>query len=600
MAVRTFIVRPFGEKKGIDFDRVQDVLIGEALDRHGIKERTTLDILASGNIRTEMFRRLLIADLVIADLSIHNANVFYELGIRHALRRQHTIMIRSKDGDDFPFDLFTDRYLSYDYKNLESSVDLLTKAIEQTLRSTETDSPVFLLMPNLPEPDPDAFITVPTGFSEAVGRAAAGSNDDLAAKIGDLALLADDIRGFSWETNGLRIIGRAQFKLGTRAGAAATVTWERVRESHKSDVEANQILSTTYQRQGDLASSDQAIDRVLSQASTPASARSEAYALRARNAKSRWIASWSAVDDEEGRARQALGSAALLESHESYYSGYMLDLSNYYPGINALGMAVLAIELAARHEDAWTNSFSDDAEADRMRSLLKRRIRDLTAAVCLSVEAQQRMAGTTRDLWAEVTLADLTLYRGDSLARVTGQYGRVAEDITPFQVGAVRDQLELFRNVGVFASAAEAALNVLPAAQNLPDPRHTILFTGHRIDSPGRKTPRFPAAASDAVAGEIQCALDEILASHGNDAVGVAGAASGGDILFHEACLARGIPSTIYLALPPEGFAARSVEDAGPDWVARYYALLGKLPNKVLHPSGELPAWLAQRPDYTI
>ena len=52
------------------------------------------------------------ADVVVADLSVHNANVFYELGIRHALRDHGTFMLRC-DADKFPFDLQTDRYFVY-------------------------------------------------------------------------------------------------------------------------------------------------------------------------------------------------------------------------------------------------------------------------------------------------------------------------------------------------------------------------------------------------------------------------------------------------------------------------------------------------------
>ena len=57
-----------------------------------------------------MFRLLVTADLVVADVSIYNANAFYELGIRHALRNQHTFLLREKSTEDkYPFDLQTDR-----------------------------------------------------------------------------------------------------------------------------------------------------------------------------------------------------------------------------------------------------------------------------------------------------------------------------------------------------------------------------------------------------------------------------------------------------------------------------------------------------------
>src|SRR5262252_7264822 len=111
-----FIVRPFGIKAGIDFDRIETELVRPAMEQAGLTGGTTGQFIQQGNIRTDMFEQLLIADLVIADISIHNANVFYELGIRHALRDKRTFLIKSK-GDDAPFDLKTDRYLRYDANN---------------------------------------------------------------------------------------------------------------------------------------------------------------------------------------------------------------------------------------------------------------------------------------------------------------------------------------------------------------------------------------------------------------------------------------------------------------------------------------------------
>ena len=118
--LNVFIVRPFGVKSGIDFDQVEKELIRPAMEQAGLTGGTTAEFIQQGNIRTDMFEQLLIADLIIADISIHNANVFYELGIRHALRDKRTFLIKSKDSepkDEVPFDLKTDRYLSYDAKN---------------------------------------------------------------------------------------------------------------------------------------------------------------------------------------------------------------------------------------------------------------------------------------------------------------------------------------------------------------------------------------------------------------------------------------------------------------------------------------------------
>src|SRR5215212_6065784 len=160
--MRAFIIRPFGKKKDakgneIDFDVVARDLIGPALAAIGAEGRETLDIVQSGNIRVDMFRRLLTADLVVADLSIHNANVFYELGIRHALRDRHTFLLRS-DSDKFPFDLQTDRYFTYNKDAPEGDVDKLYAALRDTIDSSKTNSPVFASLPNLKEQDKSRFL----------------------------------------------------------------------------------------------------------------------------------------------------------------------------------------------------------------------------------------------------------------------------------------------------------------------------------------------------------------------------------------------------------------------------------------------------------
>src|SRR5437870_13883000 len=132
--MRAFIVRPFGIQNGIDFDEVERVLIALALKAVGAEGGTTIDILESGNIRVDMFQRLLTADLVVADLSIHNANVFYELGIRHALCDRHTFMLRCRE-EKFPFDLQTDRYFEYSKEAPAASLDALAEAIRRTVDS---------------------------------------------------------------------------------------------------------------------------------------------------------------------------------------------------------------------------------------------------------------------------------------------------------------------------------------------------------------------------------------------------------------------------------------------------------------------------------
>ena len=287
-SLRAFIIRPFGTKKDrnqneVNFDAVQDQLIVPALERVGVDGRTTLDILRAGNIRVDMFQRLLTADLVVADLSIDNANVFYELGIRHALREKRTFMLRC-EGDKYPFDLQTDRYFIYQRENPAASLDQLVAALRQTLNSEEQDSPVFKLLPNLQAQDRSRFLAVPMDFREEVEQAAANR------QAGDLELLGAEARGLEWESEGLRVVGRAQFRLKAFKGARAT--WEAVRKFDPKDREANTLLGTIYQRLGDLTRSDQALRRVLERKDVASYDRAEVHSLLGRNAKVQWKADW--------------------------------------------------------------------------------------------------------------------------------------------------------------------------------------------------------------------------------------------------------------------------------------------------------------------
>ncbi len=129
-----------------------------------------------------------------------------------------------------------------------------------------------------------------------------------------------------------------------------------------------------------------------------------------------------------------------------------------------------------------------------------------------------------------------------------------------------------------------------------------LVFTGHRIDAPGRAKQRFPA-----VSRTIETALELIAAAvreehsepHGR-MVGLAGGASGGDILFHEECARVRIPTSLFLAAPRAEYVKISVADAGTSWVRRFDRLHDRLERRVLSKSLELPQWLSAVAGYNI
>ncbi len=598
--LNVFIVRPFGNKNGIDFDKVEKELIRPAMQQAGLTGGTTGEFLQQGNIRTDMFEQLLIADLVIADISIHNANVFYELGIRHALRDKRTFLIKSKDSvakeDDVPFDLKTDRYLAYDAKNPGDAVDILSAALKLTLDSQNSDSPVYQLLPGLEPAEPDKVLVVPLDFREEVERVEGAKN------CGDLQLLAAEVDGFSWRIAGLRLVGQAQFRLKDWPGAK--VTWLAVREYDDRDVEANTLLGTIFQRLGDLVSSDQAVERALQNKDTTASQRAEVRALMGRNGKNQWEQSWAMSATTDAAQKSALTSPYLEKSFELYRQGFIEDRNHFYSGLNALAMVTMLIELAQAQSSIWEDSFDSGEDAAQKLQKLKELRGDLAAGVRLAIESKQvalQRAGTS-DIWVEISTADLICLTSSRPNRAGQAYKKALAAASDQARDAVRRQLSLYQRLGFLKDNIQAALdNIAPSSGQVQEaPPHVILFTGHRIDAPGRSTPRFPAAKEklaremifDAVAKEKEKASGKLM--------GLTGGACGGDILFHEVCEELNIPSQMYLVLPKSEYIKASVADGGPDWIERFNRLYNKLKPQLLSDSERLPRWLRAKKDYNI
>src|SRR5690606_32584212 len=95
-----------------DFENVHGTLIQPALKELNLHGGTTGEIFEPGDIRQDMFTLLLLADIVVADITVHNANVFYELGIRHALRDKKTVLIKCPGYDETPFDILGYKYVT--------------------------------------------------------------------------------------------------------------------------------------------------------------------------------------------------------------------------------------------------------------------------------------------------------------------------------------------------------------------------------------------------------------------------------------------------------------------------------------------------------
>jgi O-acetyl-ADP-ribose deacetylase (regulator of RNase III) len=153
---KCFIITPYGrrtdaEGRTIDFDEIFNALIEKVVVESNLEPVRSDKDLESGPIFKKMIHDIATADVCIADITTLNPNVFYELGVRHALRRGVTVLIR-QTGHPLPFDIQDLRVFAYgppNTKEFNEAREQIVKAIDRARSQHDADSLVFYALPDL-------------------------------------------------------------------------------------------------------------------------------------------------------------------------------------------------------------------------------------------------------------------------------------------------------------------------------------------------------------------------------------------------------------------------------------------------------------------
>ncbi len=140
--------------------------------------------------------------------------------------------------------------------------------------------------------------------------------------------------------------------------------------------------------------------------------------------------------------------------------------------------------------------------------------------------------------------------------------------------------------------AAQCRQRIAAGTVDAPSqPKQVLLFSGHRIDEPGRPEPRFDPDLLPAATRRINDELDDLQAS--TDDRALCQAAAGGDLLFLEACLSRGVSCQVLLPFGEPTFIERSILASidGQSWLDRWLAI-----RPALHSVREMAASLGPGP----
>jgi tetratricopeptide (TPR) repeat protein len=155
-----YVSIPFGIKidtdgRALDFDFLYNTVIRPAVQELEMECRR-LDEFSPGTIwHKTLFTELISSDLMIADITTHNANVLYEIGVRHAMKRGRTLLISA--GGRLPWSISYLQALQYEPDSSGRLTgkpglmfrETLRAVIRQSQRTAVSDSPIYEFFPDI-------------------------------------------------------------------------------------------------------------------------------------------------------------------------------------------------------------------------------------------------------------------------------------------------------------------------------------------------------------------------------------------------------------------------------------------------------------------
>ena len=134
-----FVMMPFGNPLGSYYDKIYK----PAIEKAGLTPiRADAEIFGTGKIMDQIWSGINSAKVLVAELTTRNPNVFYELGLSHAL--QKPVVLVSSNENDVPFDLHHIRVIYYDVSDPFWGTKLIDKVAENILSAIKNPEEALL------------------------------------------------------------------------------------------------------------------------------------------------------------------------------------------------------------------------------------------------------------------------------------------------------------------------------------------------------------------------------------------------------------------------------------------------------------------------
>jgi tetratricopeptide (TPR) repeat protein len=339
-----FVLMPFGKKPDaagmmVDFDAVYHDLIAPAIEEAGLEALRADEEMTGGIIHKPMFERLILCEYAVADLTTANANVFYELGLRHAVRSWSTVLIFSENSR-LPFDVALLRALPYGLNAdgvpkdpLKDKKAISARLVEARQAATDdpkgvADSPIYQLVENYPEVDhtkTDVFRERVRYSVEIKTKLAEARKKDVEA----LSQIEGELGDIKDEESGVVIDLFLSYR-AVKAWDKMIALVEKMSRPLAATVMVQEQLGLALNRAGRGEDAERIITELLEQRGPS----SETYGILGRIYKDRWDA---AVKSGETFLARGLLDKAI----NAYLHGFEADWRDAYPGINAVTLMEL-------------------------------------------------------------------------------------------------------------------------------------------------------------------------------------------------------------------------------------------------------------------
>jgi tetratricopeptide (TPR) repeat protein len=386
-----YVSMPFGTKtdsesgRVIDFDRVYHELIKPAVQAAGLVPARADELERGAVFLRPIVSAILGSDVMVADISFGNANVLYEVGVRHGTRRNVTVLVM-ESGTRIPSNVSFSRVLTYGVDpqgNVVGGGEFqkeLTALLGDALARVTTDSPVFEFFSDL-------SVQLPAELGQPVVRQA-GSGGLGSRRPGSgtprpgtgLPGAAQTMTAKADPTEVLKNV-EAELRQAADADPYEYITllrryrdesaWDeliRAAESMPPEVagspEVAQLLSLALNRRRNSGDQERAlltVNNLIQETGGDA----ESYGILGRIYKDQY---------EEFQEQGDLMSAtiSLHAAISAYRKGFEREPTNYYPGVNAVTLlslsgdrqeaeellprvrAAVAAKLADGVDDYWT------------------------------------------------------------------------------------------------------------------------------------------------------------------------------------------------------------------------------------------------------